>query len=105
MMDTEPTGVTNLNREALTPATSVLARKMLGWTQAALALRSGVAPDTVANFESGRRLPRYETVTALLRAFRDAGIVFVLREGEARYLSLQSPAAPDLQCDARYSSG
>jgi transcriptional regulator with XRE-family HTH domain len=84
-----------LDREALTPVTCALARTMVGWTQSSLALRSGVSVDTVANFEFGRRQPRHGTVTALLRAFRGRGVVFVMQAGEARCLSHQSAIAPE----------
>lgn len=84
--------MTSVNREALTPTTCALARTMVGWTQANLATRSGVTADTVASFESRRHRPRHETVTALLRAFSAAGVVFLLRDGVAECVPLgQSP--------------
>lgn len=94
-----------MEREALTPATCVLAREMVGWTPASLALRSGVTIDTVGNFEAGRRQARYETVTALLRAFRGAGVTFVMRGGEARCVWGPSAVAPDALDGMRGPSG
>ena len=65
-------------REAMNPSTCEGARALLGWTVDDLARCSGITFLTIANFESGRRQPRYKTITALLRAFRNADVVFIL---------------------------
>jgi len=55
-----------------------------------LATRAGIATLTVEGFESGRRQPRYKTLTALLRAFSRAGIAF---DGRTPY-SFRAGAEP-----------
>ncbi|MCE4225013.1 helix-turn-helix transcriptional regulator [Methylobacterium sp. C25] len=50
------------------------ARAMLAWSQTELAERSGVAARTLANIETGRRVPRDGTVERLAVAFAQAGI-------------------------------
>lgn len=44
------------------------ARRRQGWSQRALAARSGVAKSTVAAVEAGRRSPSFDVVTAVLAA-------------------------------------
>jgi DNA-binding XRE family transcriptional regulator len=73
----------------LTAETCVHARWLLNWSQTDLASWSGLTWRTITNFESGRHQPRYETVTALLRAFRRNGIEFVLTDGEPGCVRLQ----------------
>lgn len=66
-----------MSREAFTSDACIAGRVLLGWSTGDLATRAGVADLTVEGFESRRRRPRYKTVTALLRAFKGHGVVFV----------------------------
>lgn len=50
---------------------------MLGWTQAALADRSGVARKTIADFELNQRTLQMRTRRDITVAFVEAGIEFV----------------------------
>jgi DNA-binding XRE family transcriptional regulator len=56
------------------------ARRLLRWTQDALAAEVRVSPTTIAHFEAGRRQPSLLTVSTLQRALEEAGVEFV--EGE-----------------------
>lgn len=50
------------------------ARAVVGWSQAQLAERSGVARPTVARIEALMMQPRLDTVGKLKQAFLDAGL-------------------------------
>ena len=50
------------------------ARAVVGWSQAQLAERSGVARPTVARIEAMMMQPRLDTVGKLKQAFLDAGL-------------------------------
>jgi DNA-binding XRE family transcriptional regulator len=50
-------------------------RESVGWSREQLARTAGVAALTVLTFELGRRKPREETLIALRRAFRNAGLI------------------------------
>ena len=49
---------------------------MLGMSQQDLAAASGVAVQTIANFEAERHTPREETLYRIQAALEDRGIVF-----------------------------
>ena len=51
-------------------------RALLGWSQADLANRSGIARATVARIEALMMLPRLDTVGKLRQAFKDGGVIF-----------------------------
>jgi len=51
-------------------------RALLGWSQADLAHRSGIARATVARIEALMMLPRLDTVGKLRQAFKDGGVIF-----------------------------
>ena len=70
-------------RQALTPRTCSQARRLVGWSSRELAKRSGVSQQTIKNFEAGTHRPRYDTVTACLRAFAGAGVIFLGAEDDA----------------------
>ncbi len=53
------------------------ARAILGMTRDELAKASGVAPRTLADFESGARSPHRPTLAAIQRALEAAGVEFV----------------------------
>ena len=52
------------------------ARALLGWTQATLATRTGLARKTIAEFELNVRSFRYRTLRDIMAAFDEAGIEF-----------------------------
>ena len=53
------------------------ARALLDWTQADLADAVGVAPDTIARFEGGIRLPHASNRASLREALEAAGVEFL----------------------------
>lgn len=57
----------------LTPELCRLGRTRLAWTVETLAARAGLAPQTVAKFETAGCRPRPGTVIALRKALRSAG--------------------------------
>lgn len=66
------------------------ARGWLGWSQQQLADESGVGLTTVRSFEKGRHGMIRATMTALERAFEDAGISFIVDE-DGRAIGLNGP--------------
>jgi transcriptional regulator with XRE-family HTH domain len=52
------------------------ARSLLGWTQQELADTAGVALATIQFFETNKREPIPNNLTAIRRALEDAGITF-----------------------------
>jgi ribosome-binding protein aMBF1 (putative translation factor) len=48
-------------------------RQALGWTQAELAHRAGVRPETLSRLETGKHAPNVATVDKLDQALRNAG--------------------------------
>jgi transcriptional regulator with XRE-family HTH domain len=52
------------------------ARALLKWSQTQLADSAGVALSTVADFETDKREPRSDNLTAICSALEDAGIIF-----------------------------
>jgi transcriptional regulator with XRE-family HTH domain len=52
------------------------ARKLLGWSQEALAFESGLNQSTVAHFETGKSRPSVLSVTTVQRALEAAGVEF-----------------------------
>lgn len=61
----------------ITPPQIRAARALLGWKQSDLASRSGVSEISVKNIERGATDPRSSTLTAIQRAFAEAGVVFI----------------------------
>jgi transcriptional regulator with XRE-family HTH domain len=53
------------------------ARSLLGWTQQQLAGTAGVALATIQFFESDKRAPIPNNLTAIRRALEDAGVEFI----------------------------
>lgn len=53
------------------------ARALLGWSQPDLARASGIAENTLRNIERGTSDPRSSTLSAIERAFDEAGVMFI----------------------------
>ena len=57
------------------------ARNWLGWTQAQLAERAGVAARTIARFEIGQSVPYDRTLADVRQVLETAGIEFIFEDG------------------------
>lgn len=57
------------------------ARALLEWTQDRLAVTSSVSKKTIADFETGKRMPYDRTISDLTRALEAAGIQFIYENG------------------------
>jgi predicted transcriptional regulator len=67
----------------ITPTQIRAARALLGWTQKDLSTRSGLSEMAIKNLERQQSDPRSSTLGAIVRAFDDAGVVF-LQPGDMR---------------------
>lgn len=67
----------------ITPAQIRAARALIGWKQSELASASGVSEISIKNIERGATDPRGSTLSAIQKAFTDAGVVF-LDPGDTR---------------------
>lgn len=70
----------SLERKAcdeFTPSVCARARRALDWSVEKLAEKSGLAPQTVSQFEAAATTPHLETVEALKATLEDAGVEFV----------------------------
>jgi transcriptional regulator with XRE-family HTH domain len=65
----------------LTPEQSRGARGLLNWTQQELATAAHLGLSTVKDFESGKRVPGHNNLSAILRALQDAGVEFIPENG------------------------
>jgi transcriptional regulator with XRE-family HTH domain len=54
------------------------ARKLLSWSQMALALEAGITQGTVSNFETGKNRLSVPTVTTIRRTLQTAGVEFTI---------------------------
>ena len=72
------------------------ARALLGWTQAVLADRAGVARKTVAHFEIGRRALLARTRRDITETFERAGLEFIWSpsSSDGVRFSAHPPAVP-----------
>jgi transcriptional regulator with XRE-family HTH domain len=77
----------------ITPAQCLAGRKALGWSAAGLASKARIHPRTVGNFESGLRTPYAETLAAIERAMRAAGVEFVGEGGGGAGVRLRERSA------------
>lgn len=66
---------------------------MLGWSREELAERSGVARQTLADFETDKRRPYDRTLTDICRTLEGAGIEFIPANGGGAGLRFASPPA------------
>jgi transcriptional regulator with XRE-family HTH domain len=64
----------------MSPEQSRAARGWLGWSQTELARRANVSLSTVRDYETGRRTPIANNVTAMRRVIEAAGIVLLFYE-------------------------
>lgn len=85
-LDESGRGGTGLN--TMSPAQSRAARGMLGWSEADLAGKVGLAEQDVREFENGTGDPASGQVEALRSALMAAGIVF--HEGRENGVSLRA---------------
>jgi transcriptional regulator with XRE-family HTH domain len=71
-----------LNRMTMTPEQLRAGRALLHWTQGKLSEASGVSRGTLADFESGKRVPFYRTIDDLRRTLESAGVIFLEENDE-----------------------
>ena len=64
-------------RFLVTPALCRAARACLGWTIEEFAATAGVGISTVIAFEAGQRKPMRANLEAMVRAFFNAGVIFI----------------------------
>lgn len=65
----------------ITPEQCRAARALLDWRQPQLAEASGVSPSTIRDFESGKRTPIANNLTAIRTALENAGVLFIDQNG------------------------
>lgn len=68
----------------LSPAQCRAARALLGWDQAELAKKAGVAPNTVLDFETEARDTQEASKAKIGAALERGGIEFTARDGVKR---------------------
>ncbi|WP_104822746.1 helix-turn-helix transcriptional regulator [Rhizobium sp. NXC24] len=66
---------------SLTAGQCRAARGLIGWPQSQLSEASKVSPATIANFESGKRVPIANNLTAIRTALEAAGVLFIDANG------------------------
>lgn len=74
---------------SVTPAQIRAARGLLSWSQTELSEKAGVARATIADFESGKRVPISNNVLAIRSALEAAGVIFVPENGEGAGVRLR----------------
>jgi transcriptional regulator with XRE-family HTH domain len=57
------------------------ARGILNWSQSDLAERTGISATSIGSIENGQSTPRANTVATIQKAFENAGIEFIGRDG------------------------
>lgn len=57
------------------------ARGILNWSQSDLADRTGISATSIGSIENGQSTPRSSTLQTIRKAFEDAGIEFIGRDG------------------------
>ncbi|WP_184805437.1 helix-turn-helix domain-containing protein [Rhizobium leucaenae] len=62
---------------SLTAGQCRAARGLIGWPQSQLSEASKVSPATIANFESGKRVPIANNLAAIRTALTAAGVTFL----------------------------
>lgn len=83
-------------RPPLDPAQCRAARAMVGWSREALAIRSGVAVSTLADFEAGKRSPYARTLWDVRRALESAGVEFIGADGDGKGSGVRAAPAPEV---------
>jgi transcriptional regulator with XRE-family HTH domain len=73
------------------------ARKLLGWSQLALALEANVTQATVTNFETGRKHLSMPSVSTIKRTLEGAGVEFP--EGEPGVRLRKAVRSPQIRSD------
>ncbi len=61
----------------LTPAQSRAARAFVQWSQSKLAAASNLSLGTIRDFETARRVPLINNLSAVRRALEGAGVEFI----------------------------
>ena len=78
----------------MTPQQCRAARALLTMEQGTLAEASGVARNTIIDFEAGKRTPQARTVAALRAALESAGVEFIAENGGGAGVRLARPGGP-----------
>ncbi|MFG1282264.1 helix-turn-helix domain-containing protein [Xanthobacter autotrophicus] len=73
----------------LTPAQCRAARALIGWSQPKLAAACGAGVSTIRDFETGKRTPIANNLTAIRAALEAAGVIFVAENGEGAGVRLR----------------
>lgn len=68
---------------------------MLGWSREDLAEKSGVARQTLADFETDKRRPYDRTLSDISRTLEEAGIVFISANGGGAGLRFAAPPSTE----------
>ena len=89
----------------MSPEQSRAARGWLGWSQAELADRAGVATTTVHGFESGQRKLTRNNMAALRRAVEAEGIKLLFDEAGAAVGIVRQHARVDLVAESPQTRG
>ena len=66
----------------MTPEQCRAARALLNWSQSRLSEEAKVGRATLAEFETGNRLPYARTIDDIRAALESAGVIFVEEDGE-----------------------
>jgi transcriptional regulator with XRE-family HTH domain len=66
-----------IQKLSLTPAQCRAARALIPWSQDQLAVASRVGKATIANFETGKRSPIANNLSAIRAALEAAGVAFL----------------------------
>jgi transcriptional regulator with XRE-family HTH domain len=77
-----------------TPAVSRAARGLLDWSQTDLAEKAGVSLSTVRDFETGKRTPIANNISAMQKAMEGAGVQFISENGGGAGVRLLRRMAP-----------
>ena len=86
----------NLYNGGMSPEQCRAARGWLDWSQDDLAQRARVSSSTIRDLEAGRRVPIPNNMSAIGRAFEDAGIVLTSDEnGIATGIAVRRPAVQE----------
>jgi transcriptional regulator with XRE-family HTH domain len=79
----------------ITPPQSRAARALLNWSQPELAEASRVSVSTIRDFETGKRSPIDNNLTAIRAALESAGVVFIAQNGGGAGVRLAEQKSDD----------